>query len=77
MVLARGLRLALFAVPVGLLAAWAVGRLMAGVLYGVGPADPLTFIAAPLLVLCVVLLASVVPAWLATKVDPVITLRYE
>jgi putative ABC transport system permease protein len=76
-VLARGLRLALIALPIGLGAAYAAARLMESMLYGVTPADPPTFLAAASIVLGVVLLASSVPAYRASRVDPVITLRYE
>jgi putative ABC transport system permease protein len=52
-------------------------RLMAGLLHGVTPTDPATFVAVPLALGLVALAASVVPAWRAMRVDPLVALRYE
>jgi predicted permease len=76
-VLLRGLKLAAWALPPGVAAAYAVSRLLSSQLYGVGAADPGSFAATLLIVLVVVVAASAVPAWLAARVDPVLTLRYE
>ena len=70
-------KLALFGIVAGLLAAFGLTRVMASLLYGVGPGDPLTFIAVPAILLSVALLASYLPARRATKVDPMTSLRYE
>jgi ABC-type antimicrobial peptide transport system permease subunit len=61
----------------GLGAAIVVARLTGSLLYGVGPADPLTFGAGSLLLVGAALLASYLPARRATRVDPLVALRYE
>jgi predicted permease len=75
MVLRQGLRLAITGATVGLAGALIVSHLMAGLLYGVRPADPVTFLGVALLLIGVALLACYIPARRATKVDPMVTLR--
>lgn len=75
MVLRQGLGLATAGTAVGLVGALIVSRLMAGLLYGVSPTDPPTFAGVGLLLIGVALLASFIPAWRATKVDPMFALR--
>ncbi|HWZ81286.1 MAG TPA: ABC transporter permease [Terriglobales bacterium] len=70
-------KLALMGVAIGLISAAGLARLMGNLLYGVGPRDPLTFIAVPAILISVALLASYLPARRATKVDPMTALRYE
>jgi ABC-type antimicrobial peptide transport system permease subunit len=76
-VLGQGARLALFGVILGFIAAFAVTRLMTSLLFGVQPTDPITFTAVPALLMGVALLACYIPARRATRVDPIIALRYD
>ena len=77
MVLIEGLWLVLIGVALGTLGALALARLIGSLLYGVGSADPLTFAAVAALLGALALVACYVPARRATKVDPIVALRYE
>jgi putative ABC transport system permease protein len=77
MVLQQGLLLTAIGLVIGLAAALALGRYLATLLFGVKPNDPLSFAAVAALLLAVGLLASLLPARRATRVDPMVALRYE
>jgi putative ABC transport system permease protein len=69
--------LVLVGAVLGLAGAYAATRVMSSLLFGVTPTDLTTFIAVPLVLFVVALMASLVPARRATKVDPLVALRYE
>ena len=73
----EGIKLALVGLLIGFGGAWAVTRLMKNLLFGVSPTDPLTFIVIASLLASVSLLACYIPARRATKVDPLVALRFE
>jgi ABC-type lipoprotein release transport system permease subunit len=77
MVVGQGLRHAILGVGVGLAGAYAATRLLRDMLFGVQPTDPLTFVAVGTILILVALIASFIPARRATKVDPMVALRYE
>jgi len=77
MILSQGLGLAIAGAAIGLVGAVIVAHLMAGVLYGVRPTDPVTFVSVALLLIAVALLACYIPARRAIRVDPLVALRYE
>ncbi|PYJ84859.1 MAG: ABC transporter permease [Verrucomicrobia bacterium] len=77
LVLRGGLQLAGAGIVLGLIGAMVLSRLLRSLLFGVGPADPLTFAAVPVLLVSAALLACWLPARRAVKVDPMEALRYE
>jgi putative ABC transport system permease protein len=77
MVLGSGFKLVLVGVAAGIVGALATSRLLASFLFDVRPSDPLTFAAVALLLAAIAMLASLVPALRATRVDPMIALRNE
>jgi len=77
LVVGQGMSLALAGIGIGLAAALALTRLLSGLLYGIGANDPATFAGIALLLVVVAAAASYFPARRASKVDPIVALRYE
>jgi putative ABC transport system permease protein len=77
LVLRQGLILAVTGLAIGVIGAMFLSRLMAGLLYGVQPTDPVTYIGVGALLLLVAVAAAYVPARRAMRVDPIVALRYE
>jgi len=77
LILGQGLKLTLIGVAAGLALSLALARLLSNLLFGVSPADPITFIMIALLLTCVALVASYLPARRAVKIDPINALRHE
>ena len=77
LVTAHGVRLAIVGIALGAVAAWGLTRVLASVLFGVTPTDPLTFGTIAVLLGAVASLASYIPARRATKADPMVVLRTE
>jgi putative ABC transport system permease protein len=77
LVLSQGLRVAVIGLAIGVVAAFMLTRLMRSLLFGVSATDPFTFVGVALLLALAALAAAYLPARRATKVDPLIALRYE
>jgi len=77
LILDRGVRLTLIGLAIGVAGAFGLTRLMATLLYGVGARDPVTMVSVGVILAGVAIAASYVPARRATRVDPVVALRYE
>jgi len=77
LILDRGVRLTLIGLAIGVAGAIGLTRLMATLLYGVGARDPVTMVSVGVILAGVAIAASYVPARRATRVDPVVALRYE
>jgi len=77
LIVAHGMKLAIFGIGIGIAGALALTRLMASLLYGVAATDPLTFVAVAILLVLVAAIACYIPARRAMRVDPMIALRYE
>jgi putative ABC transport system permease protein len=77
LVVREGLLVTLVGIVVGTIAALGAGRVISNYLYGISSSDPLTYLLMALGLVCISLLACFVPARRATKVDPMVALRYE
>jgi putative ABC transport system permease protein len=77
LVLKKGMGLTLAGIAIGLIGAFVLTRLMSSLLFGVKASDPLTFVTVPLVLGLVALLACLIPARRATRIDPLVALRYE
>jgi putative ABC transport system permease protein len=77
MVVFEGMKPTLLGVAIGAVGALALGRVLSNLVYGVRPTDPITFLAVAALLAAVALAASIIPAYRAAKVDPMVALRYE
>jgi predicted permease len=77
MILRQGAKMVVLGVAIGMVGALGLTRLMTSLLFGVSPADPLTFGAVALLLIVVALVACYLPGRRATRVDPMVALRYE
>ena len=77
MIVIEGMKPTLLGVTIGIVGALALARVMATLIYGVKPTDPITFLVVAVLLAIVALSATIVPAYRAAKVDPMVALRYE
>lgn len=77
LVVRQGMTMTLIGLALGLAGAFFMSRLLIGLLYGVSPTDPLTFTAVSIMLLTVALLACLIPARRATRIDPIVALRTE
>jgi putative ABC transport system permease protein len=77
LVMGQGARLAVMGVGLGIMGALAATRLIASLLYGVTPTDPLTFASVAVLLVAVSVLGCLIPAHRAMRVDPIVALKYE
>jgi putative ABC transport system permease protein len=77
MILRQGFRTIIIGVAIGIAGSLALTRSVQSLLFGVTPTDPLTFVGVTLLLIATALLACFIPARRATKVDPMVALRYE
>jgi putative ABC transport system permease protein len=77
LILSEGARIGVIGIAAGIIAALITGRLVASMLFGVAPTDLPTFVAVPMMIGAIVIAAASVPAFRASRVDPMVALRYE
>jgi putative ABC transport system permease protein len=77
MVVLEGMKPTLLGVGIGVIGALAMGHLLSSLIYGVKPTDPVTFLLVAILLAIIALFATIIPAYRAAKVDPLVALRYE
>ncbi|MGH9625024.1 MAG: FtsX-like permease family protein [Bryobacteraceae bacterium] len=77
LILSRGLGLTALGLLIGLGGAFALTQIVSSWLFGIQPTDPVTFVLVPVFILAVACLACLIPAWNATRIDPIRTLRQE
>jgi ABC-type antimicrobial peptide transport system permease subunit len=77
LVVRQGMELAIAGIVAGIIGAFALTRLMASLLFGVSAVDIATFSTVPLILAAIALLATYIPAWRATQLDPMMVLRDE
>ncbi len=77
MVIVEGMKPTLLGVVLGITGALAMGHVLSSLIYAVKPTDPVTFLVVAVLLGAIALFASVIPAYRAAKVDPMVALRYE
>lgn len=77
LIVRQGIQLTIIGIVAGLAVAAALSRVVASLLFGVSALDPVTFVAVPAFLLLVALAATLIPAWRAMRVDPIVALRYE
>jgi putative ABC transport system permease protein len=77
LVVGQGMLLTSIGIVIGIALSFALTRLMEGLLFGVAATDAMVFVTAPIILIFVALLACLIPAWRASKVDPILALRYE
>jgi putative ABC transport system permease protein len=77
LVIGRAMILTACGLGIGLASAWATTRFLESLLFGITAHDPAVFVVVPAVLACVALAASYLPAWRATRIDPIVALRAE